>query len=147
MEFDWKSPNYALVYEQRAERLSNIRATPEILAGLKEYYKGNPVAFVTDWGMTFDPRLAEIGMPTVVPFVLFGKQRDFIEFVHAAWRGREDALVEKSRDMGVSWLCVAAAALSLAVFHGLFSSCQPLQLASAIASSSSDGTSLRKAGV
>ena len=109
MEFDWKSPNYALVYEQRAERLSNIRATPEILAGLKEYYKGNPVAFVTDWGMTFDPRLAEIGMPTVVPFVLFGKQRDFIEFVHAAWRGREDALVEKSRDMGVSWLCVAFA--------------------------------------
>lgn len=104
MEFDWKSPNYDAVYEQRAARLSSIRATPEILAGLKEYYKGNPVAFVTDWGMTFDPRLAEIGMPTVVPFVLFGKQRDFIEFVHAVWRGREDALVEKSRDMGVSWL-------------------------------------------
>ena len=109
MEFDWKSPNYDEVYEQRAARLSNIRANPEILAGLKEYYKGNPVAFVTDWGMTFDPRLAEIGMPTVVPFVLFGKQRDFIEFVHAVWRGREDALVEKSRDMGVSWLCVAFA--------------------------------------
>ena len=40
MEFDWKSPNYALVYEQRAERLSNIRATPEILAGLKESIQG-----------------------------------------------------------------------------------------------------------
>jgi phage terminase large subunit len=37
------------------------------------------------------------------------KQREFIEFVHRKWLAREDWLAEKSRDMGVSWLCVAFA--------------------------------------
>jgi phage terminase large subunit len=106
---DWRSPDYAAVYTERAERLKRIRATPGMLAGLLEFYATHPVEFINDWGMTFDPRNAEIGLPTTVPFLLFPKQAEFVEWVLARWRGREDGLAEKSRDMGVSWLCVAIA--------------------------------------
>ena len=106
---NWKNPDYAPIWKERAERLERIRANPEILAALKLHYKDNPVDFITDWGTTFDPRNAEIGIETIVPFLLFDKQADFVEWVIDRWKDREDGLAEKSRDMGVSWLCVAIA--------------------------------------
>ena len=105
---DW-APDYDAVYKERAERLARLRADPSILAGLKEFYKDHPAEFITDWGMTFDPRNAEIGQPTTMPFLLFPKQAEFIGWLRDRWLGREDGLAEKSRDMGVSWLCVAFA--------------------------------------
>lgn len=106
-EFDWRNPDYGPIYQERARRLEKLRAEPEILGGLKEYYAQNPADFIHDWGMTFDPRNAEVDLPTTVPFLLFPKQREFIDYLHRKWRAREDGLAEKSRDMGVSWLCVA----------------------------------------
>jgi phage terminase large subunit len=105
---DW-APDYDAVYRERAERLERIRSTPGMLAGLKAFYKDNPVQFIMDWGMTFDPRNAEVGLPTTMPFLLFPKQAEFIVWLRERWLGREDGLAEKSRDMGVSWLCVAFA--------------------------------------
>jgi len=105
---EW-APDYDAEYRRRSERLERLRADPSILPGLKEFYKNHPVEFITDWGMTFDPRNAEIGLPTVMPFLLFPKQAEFIAWLRERWLGREDGLAEKSRDMGVSWLCVAFA--------------------------------------
>lgn len=105
---EW-SPDYDAEYAERAKRLGRIRKEPEILPGLKEYYKDHPVEFITQWGMTFDPRNAEIGLPTTVPFLLFPKQAEYINWLRERWLAREDGLAEKSRDMGVSWLCVAFA--------------------------------------
>lgn len=105
---DW-APDYEAVYRERAERLARLRAEPGILAGLKEFYKDHPAEFITDWGMTFDPRNAEVGLPTTMPFLLFPKQAEFIVWLREKWLGRKDGLAEKSRDMGVSWLCVAFA--------------------------------------
>jgi hypothetical protein len=106
---DWLNPDYEPVYAQRAAWLKKLRAKPELLAGVKEHYKHNPVDFITDWGCTFDPRNVERDLPAIVPFVLFEKQEEFIDWLVARWRKREDGLGEKSRDMGVSWLCVAFA--------------------------------------
>lgn len=86
-----------------------MRADPAIAAGLKEFYKDHPVEFITQWCITFDPRNAEVGLPTTMPFLLFPKQAEFINWLRDRWLGREDGLAEKSRDMGVSWLCVAFA--------------------------------------
>jgi hypothetical protein len=105
--FDFKNPDYQSVYDLRAKKLSLIREEGGLLAGLKDHYKNNPIDFINDWGMTFDPRNAEIGLPTIIPFVMFKKQEEFIEFLYSLWKGREDGLAEKSRDMGASWLCVA----------------------------------------
>lgn len=106
MADEWK-PDYEAEYTKRAERLERIRADPAVLAGLKEFYKDHPVEFITDWGMTFDPRNAEIKQPTTMPFLLFPKQAEYITWLRDRWLAREDGLAEKSRDMGVSWLCVA----------------------------------------
>jgi phage terminase large subunit len=108
-EFNWSHPDYAATYEARSDRLKRLRADPAMLAGVKAHYAEHPADFINDWGMTFDPRNAEIGLPTTVPFLLFPKQREFIDFVQRKWLAREDWLAEKSRDMGVSWLCVAFA--------------------------------------
>lgn len=107
--FDFRNPDYESVYRVRSERLNRLRADPSLIAPLKEHYKNNPVDFINNWGMTFDPRLAEIGMPTTVPFILFPKQAEYVLWVVERWKTREDGLAEKSRDMGVSWLCVAIA--------------------------------------
>jgi len=106
-DFDWKNPDYDAIYQHRAECLARIRANPGELPALKEFYKTHPVEFINQWGMTSDPRNAEIGRPVVMPFILFPRQEEYIDWLRARWLGREDGLAEKSRDMGVSWLCVA----------------------------------------
>jgi phage terminase large subunit len=103
------APDYEAIFAERAARLKRIRATPEIIPGLKEYYRDHPVEFINDWGLTFDPRNAEVKLPTTVPFLLFPKQAEYITWLRDRWLAREDGLAEKSRDMGVSWLCVAFA--------------------------------------
>lgn len=108
-DFDFLCPDYPAVFAWRAEKLSALRANPESLLSLKAYYKTHPADFINDWGMTFDPRNAEIGLPTTIPFLLFDKQEEWLVWLYERWLGREDGLTEKSRDMGLSWLCVAAA--------------------------------------
>lgn len=108
--WDWKNPDYDTIWRTRAQRLDYLRRQPEILLRLKEYYSSNPADFINDWGVTVDPRLAERGLNPVVPFLLFPKQAEFIDWLRARWLARENGLVEKSRDMGVSWLGVAFAA-------------------------------------
>src|SRR6185437_4706620 len=60
--------------------------------------------------MTFDPRLAERGLPSLVPFVLWPKQRAFLDWCLQRWRAGESGVVEKCRDSGASWLALAFAA-------------------------------------
>jgi hypothetical protein len=115
-DIDWRQPDYDQVYAGRIERLERIRADESLLTSVKAYYADRPADFIHDWGCTFDPRNAEIGLSTTVPFLLFPKQREFIDFVHERWKEREDWLAEKSRDMGVSWLCVAFA-VWMFLFH------------------------------
>ena len=117
VEFDWHNPDYTSVYERRTASIRNLRNTPSLVPSIKEFYKTHPVEFITDFGMTFDPRNVEIGIAAIVPFVLFPKQAEFITFLYEHWRGRKDGLAEKSRDMGVSWLCVAFA-VWMWTFHG-----------------------------
>lgn len=104
---DWSSPDYGAIVQARVERLDLIRRTPGMLEGLKEHYKTHPADFVNDWFWTYDPRNPEIGLPAAVPFVLFKRQREYIDWLYEGWRNREDGLTEKCRDMGVSWLCMA----------------------------------------
>ena len=116
-DLNWLNPDYDLVFRSRIAAIERLRANPELVPGVLAFYKDNPVAFVMDFGCTFDPRQAEVGKPTTIPFVLFPRQVEFINWLRERWLGREDGLVEKSRDMGVSWLCCAFA-VWMWRFHG-----------------------------
>ena len=106
---DWMRPDYDPIYRARLYRLVHLQRTPGLMPGVIEHYKTNPAQFIIDWGTTTDPRNAEIGQPVEIPFVLFPRQVEFIEWLHARWLAREDGLCAKSRDVGASWLIVAYA--------------------------------------
>lgn len=117
-EFDWKNPDYTNAYIARKEMMDRIKAPGFDLANLKGYYKHNPADFIHHFGFTSDPRNAERGIPVTIPFLLFKRQREFIDWLHGRWKNREDGLVEKSRDMGVSWLCVGFSAWMMLFWPG-----------------------------
>lgn len=115
-DFDFSNPDYLAVFNKRIERLNRIRSTPECIPSLVTYYKDNPADFITDWGVTVDPRNVERGLPSSVPFILFPRQREWIGWTVERWKNQERGITEKSRDMGLSWLSVALAS-TLCLFH------------------------------
>lgn len=114
--FDFKNPDYVQVFEWRAERLRRIRKNPDALPALKLYYRDHPAQFIIDWGMTFDPRNIERGLPATIPFLLFPRQEEWIEWFLERWRNQEPGITEKTRDMGLSWLTIATAC-SICLFN------------------------------
>lgn len=108
-DFDFKNPDYSAVFALRADNLRKIRENPSALPALLAHYKHNPAQFIIDWGCTFDPRNAERGLPPIVPFILFPRQIEWIEWCMGKWKNQESAPVVKSRDMGLSWLTIALA--------------------------------------
>ncbi|MDR8489396.1 TerL protein [Serratia nevei] len=118
--FDFKKPDYTQVFEWRMERLQRIRANPESLPIMKAFYKDHPAQFIIDWGMTVDPRNVERGLPARIPFLLFPKQEEWIQWFVEHWRTSKPGITEKTRDMGMSWLTVGMAS-SLCLFNrGVF---------------------------
>jgi len=118
--FNFKEPDYMQVFEWRMERLQRIRQDPQLLPVLKAFYKDNPAQFIIDWGMTVDPRNVERGLPARIPFLLFPKQEEWIQWFVERWRNAEPGITEKTRDMGMSWLTVGMAS-SLCLFNrGVF---------------------------
>ena len=105
--FDWKKPNYSAVFAERFRVLREMQADPTIVPGLRRYYRDNPTQFITDWGCTADPRNVEIGLPVVVPFLLFPRQVEWCDWVIDSWRNRRPGVTPKSRELGVSWLAIA----------------------------------------
>jgi len=124
--FDYKHPDYVMVFEWRIERLKRIReavaaeraakAEPAVLPALYAFYRDNPAQFIIDWGMTFDPPNVRRGLPSSLPFLLFPKQEELAFWLLERWRNADHGLIEKSRDMGVSWL-VMGLSCSIALFN------------------------------
>jgi hypothetical protein len=115
-EVDWKHPDYPAIEEERQGRLERLRSDSRLLPYLRYHYRDHPVDFIADWGVTFDPRNPEVGLPARIPFVPFPRQVDWCEYALRKWRSRERALSEKSRDCGVTWLAVSLSA-TLCLFH------------------------------
>lgn len=87
-----------------------------MLPALKVYYRDHIGQFISDFGVTFDPRNIERGLPTTIPFILFPKQLEWTEWIIDNWRNQRPGLTEKTRQMGFSWLTMALSC-SLCLFY------------------------------
>ncbi len=108
-KFDFKNPDYKMVWEWRIDRLNRIRKNSSCLDGLKKFYADNPAQYIIDWGVTSDPRNSERGLPVITPFLLFEKQEELVHWIIERWKSQEPGLCDKSRDGGVSWITICLA--------------------------------------
>lgn len=116
LTIDWKNPDYAAVFRERSERLIRLREHPELLPGLKLFYRDNIAQFITDWAMTLDPRVSGRGRSPLMPFLLMPKQIELVDYIVRKWRAGEPGIMVKSRDVGASWVAFAVAC-ALCIFH------------------------------
>lgn len=86
---------------------------PRLQRGLMGLCRDNPLFWLNVFGWTADPRKVDQkrGMPVSVPFVTYPFQDESFTML-CENLGFRDMLIEKSRDMGASWLCL------LAIGHG-----------------------------
>ena len=99
-------PDYVSVFAWRQSQALRLRQLG-LIVGATEFYRANPIAFINHWCITYDPRNASSDVPAKMPFILFQRQADLIEFLQACIAGEESGLIEKCRDMGATWVCAA----------------------------------------
>jgi hypothetical protein len=95
--------NYKSTIQDRINRrIEIIRSldTNKKRALALEYCKHNLIDFVNDFLVTYDPRV----IPATIPFYLFPKQEKYLIWRQERKRLKQNGVVEKSRDLGLSWL-------------------------------------------
>lgn len=108
-------PDYAQEYVRRAKLYDILRSDPVERADALTHYRNSPVDFILDWITTYDPRNASRGLPTTMPFCMFPRQIDYVQFLYECVQDEEGGMVEKCRDMGASYVT-----LGFAVWAWLF---------------------------
>lgn len=101
LNHDQWPPNYAGLYAWRIETLQQLRADKTLLAEADIYYSTRPKQFICHWLDTYNPRKKRMRW---MPFVLFQRQAEFIDYLEELRHTSESGLVEKCRDVGASWL-------------------------------------------
>lgn len=97
-------PDYDAVYRWRRHMLRKLKRDPKLLAAARNYYSNNYAKFIMHWMDTYDPRKEGSKW---VPFVFFEKQEELIDFFNDLNAEQEGGLIEKSRDMGATWVACA----------------------------------------
>ena len=101
---EWPKRNYVMVQRWRHRMLGKLQQDPSMIHNL--YGPGvpdAPIKFICHWCDVYEPRNAGKKLPTRMPFLLFKRQAELIQFYHACVIGDGNGLVEKSRDMGATW--------------------------------------------
>ena len=111
MRLKWEgnlAPDYTAVFAERQRCLLTLQSNPNLLYGALEYYRTHPVEFIEHWLSTYDPRHAgQVGKLTTMPFILFPRQRELVEFIYQCLATENNGLLEKCRDMGATWIAAA----------------------------------------
>jgi hypothetical protein len=108
------------ILRERARRLNKIRSGEIPIGALRAYYSKNIPDFISDWMCVVDPRRVARGQIALVPFDLWIKQRELIDFILERIATGTPGVVVKSRDTGVSTVCLATLA-ALCMFNRGFS--------------------------
>lgn len=102
------SNDYVLEYAKRLDRLKKLNDDPYLAFGAKEYYKTHPVEFINDWMVTYDPRNSADEKPSTMPFLLFPRQKEYVEWLaFDRIPNKKDTTIEKCRDAGITEVSTA----------------------------------------
>jgi len=99
-------PDHKAEYIKRLSLLRMCEADSILRAAMMQHYARHPVDWMNDWAITYDPRVVA-PMVKTMPFMLFQRQVEFINFLYGCVTDKECGLVEKSRDIGATWACCA----------------------------------------
>ena len=97
--------DYLKEYRKRIDRLQLLN-DKSLQAKVQLYYASNPVNWINDWCVTYNPRNKK-PLPKQLPFILFPKQVEFVEFLQDCLNTGQSGLIEKSRDIGATWVSCA----------------------------------------
>lgn len=100
-------PAFVGEYERRVTLINRMRSDPQFLQVLKIHYAENPLDFILDMITSYDPRNAGSELPTTFPFMLFERQVEIVTLFHECVITKNDTLVEKCRDAGIT-MCACA---------------------------------------
>lgn len=101
-------PDYAAVIAWRRTRNKRLKQSPLLRQAFLDIYANDPVKWINEWFITYDPRNAfEDELPVKLPMVLFTRQDDLVKFLMACMNEQANGLIDKSRDMGATWVCCA----------------------------------------
>lgn len=101
---NWVRSDLSEIILKRSQMLIAANADPKLQARILAVCANDPVRFVTDWCWTTDPRNAARGAPVTVPFVLYPRQVEYLQWRRECLQNRQSSVHAKSRDSGASWL-------------------------------------------
>lgn len=100
-------PNYTEVLAWRQTQLARFELQPELIPAAKKYYSTHRAEFINHWIDTYDPRNANRPDKLVkFPLIMFPRQEELVQFIEACMKAEAGGQVEKSRDMGATWVCI-----------------------------------------
>jgi hypothetical protein len=91
----------------REHLMAELQQQPSRQEAAQAYYATHILGWFRDCATTFDPRPARTGerrLAGTQPFVLYPFQAETVLRLNEAIETGQDILIEKSRDMGLSWL-------------------------------------------
>ena len=114
-KYDYLNPDYVAVFQHRTKMLQKIRQQKSA-AWMRDFYGYNPIQFIADWGLMYEPRNIELKLPSKIPFIPFKRQIDWMEWVLERWASQERGITIKARGSGMSW-SILALACTLCLFN------------------------------
>lgn len=98
-------------YQKRILLAREISRNQLLVAHCKQVYSKpeGVLIFIDDFGCTYDPRRINKGLNPDMPFIMFDKQLETVQWIAEGISTSEGGIIEKSRDMGASWIAVNVA--------------------------------------
>lgn len=102
-------PDFIGEVSRRASLMEMLTTDALVRKVAMEKYAEDPVLFINDNVWVYEPRNANRKLPVKIPVVTFGRQEDFIHWMHERYQTKTSGPVEKSRDSGATWMACAFA--------------------------------------
>lgn len=87
-------------YERRLDSIARLQNNKSLQMLERERCERSKVYFVNNWMWTYDPRTEDKHLP----FILYPFQEDSLSWIDERYANQEIGVIEKTRDMGITWI-------------------------------------------